>query len=278
MSNSNYGACREESFKFKNLPGVRGLAVADGTRLRLGGKEYTLDLKGRGVGVDSNYISAAGVIDSLSQLSRTRPGASAQVEILDGVWLDFGHEVDTDVSSSPAGSLFQTMTAIEDKYGKATAEEVASQQLDLLHSKAKNLNSRRKARSRLACLDKFLSDDYLDTRISIVTNSNTPAEVLTTLSVDSHEEVRSQVAYNSNTPAKVLTTLATDSSDYVRSSVAQNYNTPAELLTTLASDSDVHVRITVTRNPNTPAKVLTILAHNLDENIRISVAENFNPA
>ena len=105
MSNSNYGACREESFKFKNLPGVRGLAVADGTRLRLGGKEYTLDLKGRGVGVDSNYISAAGVIDSLSQLSRTRPGASAQVEILDGVWIDFGHEVDTDVSSAPAGSV-----------------------------------------------------------------------------------------------------------------------------------------------------------------------------
>ena len=38
MSNSNYGACREESFKFKNLPGVRGLAVADGPRLILGGQ------------------------------------------------------------------------------------------------------------------------------------------------------------------------------------------------------------------------------------------------
>ena len=53
---------------------------------------------------------------------------------------------------------------------------------------------------------------------------------------------RKVVAYNSNTPAEVLTTLASDYDDYVRRHVARNSNTPAKVLTTLSVDSHEDVR------------------------------------
>ncbi len=65
-----------------------------------------------------------------------------------------------------------------------------------------------------------------DMKIELVSNSNTPKEILAKLSTDEDWTVRGSVTENSNTPKEILAKLSTDEDWYIRWSVASNPNTP----------------------------------------------------
>jgi hypothetical protein len=143
---------------------------------------------------------------------------------------------------------------------------------DNLNSKISLAQSSKASQEDLELLSK---DENWRIREVVARNVNTPENTLEILSKDKFRGVRSAVAYNANSPIRLLELLAKDDTK-VRSSVAYNTNCPIGLLELLAQDQHQDVRGSVAYNTNCPIGLLKVLAEDQHEFVRGGVAENAN--
>ena len=142
-----------------------------------------------------------------------------------------------------------------------------------------NLNSRislaQSSKSSQKDLELLAKDEDWHVREFVASNANTPEHTLEILSKDKYRGVRRAVAWNANSPIGLLALLAKDETK-VRSAVAINANCPAGLLEVLAKDKDENVRSCVGSNTNCPVGLLEVLAGDKQGFVRGGVAENIN--
>lgn len=101
--------------------------------------------------------------------------------------------------------------------------------------------------------DLNLADLYPDDKELLLSDSNTPGNVLRELSKSGGPITRQKIAKHRNTPKDTLLELCTDKSVDVRLAVAVNPSSPEEALLSLLNDELVLVRRRVLRNANLPA-------------------------
>jgi hypothetical protein len=125
-------------------------------------------------------------------------------------------------------------------------------------------------------LVKFSEDPSVDLQRRVARNSGTPVHVLEKLSHADEKLIVYNLVANRETPSHILERLASDPDEYVRARVSAHPHTPPEVLGKLASDSDKQTRSVVAENTNTSLNVLEKLAGDSDERVRQCVASNPN--
>jgi hypothetical protein len=150
-----------------------------------------------------------------------------------------------------------------------------------------------------AQLGKLAKSESVRDRVQAALQSESDAEMLTTLSQDSATAVRLAAAMNPSTPEKVLDTLSRDSDKLVREaalmnesisidsiessesesgslSLASSKKATADTLAKLAKEKDEEIRAAVAENENTAPETLMLLAKDKSDDVRHNVSENPN--
>lgn len=131
-------------------------------------------------------------------------------------------------------------------------------------------------RAMRADLEDMAADSRAETRIQVAYEKSAPPDILKFLGGEKgSKKVRRAVAAHSNTPAEVLWSLSTDKDFEVHQVVALNSSAPAELLMELAGRS-VDFALLVSLNPGVPDEVLDALA--ADEEVLVSFVANVTKA
>lgn len=125
-------------------------------------------------------------------------------------------------------------------------------------------------------LEKLTGDDDYKVRLYMAKYKFTPQEILSILFDDTSHEVCLAVARNENAPSEVLIRLSNLNEDKIKDSAISNRNFPVDKLKELYLSSDKYKRLGVAKNINTPLDILEFLSHDIDEIIRGEVAKNIN--
>jgi len=112
--------------------------------------------------------------------------------------------------------------------------------------------------------------------VSLVKDSHTPQEVLTTIgtTLSNESPLWPILAKNPSIPPSVIEARGSD--PLIAVVLAENHVLPPKLLVTLSENSGSGFRTVAARSPSTPKDVLEKLTHDKDETVRMFARENLN--
>ncbi len=133
----------------------------------------------------------------------------------------------------------------------------------------------------VSALWKLADSDYFPTRNALITNPNSPIEILVHIfntenpSSQFYDTICHNLAQCVNLPVEIITRLASHPSEQIRRLIALKPHTPPEVLIEFArSEQDINVLQSLAFNPSLPETALQLLATHSQPQIRLSLARH----